>query len=210
MKYAIAVSCVALCMGSMGMAGQSLAGAQTQSSGSAQMEGIPSGAQISQQPGGTVILLPPLTMGCPVSLRAQHLADGGLVRTRSGQAQRSAQSEGPGQWLHLTVTSPDSRVIRAATITVHGYSNKARITQAQVTQESPRRQEASDALWTTTLSFAEAEGKTESADVRVPGMTAVQTIELKTVTYADGSVWKFSGSQSCRVAPDPLMLVSGK
>ena len=207
MKCAIAVSCVfAVCMSSMGMAGQNLGTAQGQSFGVAQLEGIlPSVAQVSQQPGGVVIQLPPLTTGCPVSLRAQHLADGGLVRTRSGVSQESAQTEGPGQRLHVTVTNPNSREIRGATITVHGYSNKPRVTQALSSG-----QEASDASWTTTLSFAGAQGKTESADVRVPGMTAVETIELKTVAYADGSVWRFTGCESCRVTPDPLMLVSGK
>jgi len=29
----------------------------------------------------TVIQLTPMSMGCPVSLRAQHLADGGIVKT---------------------------------------------------------------------------------------------------------------------------------
>jgi hypothetical protein len=206
MKIATAVSCLTLCLGPLAIAGQSPGTAQGQSFGVAQMTGIQhSGTQVSQQPGGIVIQLTPLTIGCPVSLRAQHLADGSLVRTRSGTAQTSAQPEGLEQWLHLTVTNPGSRAIRAATITVHGYSNKARVTQTL-----SGSQEGSDASWTTTLSFAGAEGRTESADVRVPGMTAVQTIELKTVTYADGSLWRLSGSQSCRVAPDPLMLVSGK
>jgi hypothetical protein len=146
----------------------------------------------------TVIQLPPMNMGCPVSLRAQHLADGGIVKTGA------AHPKGLGQWLHLTLANPKSGRIAKASITVHGFSDKARVTQ---TLSSGNR---SDAASTLTVHFSDATDKAAAADLWAPGMTAVETIDLTSVTYADGSVWKLSGQEDCRVAPDPLMPVAGQ
>jgi hypothetical protein len=144
----------------------------------------------------TVIQLTPMSMGCPVSLRAQHLADGGIVKTGT------AHPKGLGQWLHLTLANPKSGWIAEATITVHGFSDKARVTQTLSSGNS------SDAASTLTVHFSDATEKAAATDRWVPGMAAVQTIDLSSVTYADGSVWKLSGHEDCRVAPDPLMLVA--
>jgi len=46
------------------------------------------------------------------------------------------------------------------------------------------------------------------ADLWLPGFTSVTSIELMEVTYADGSAWKISGSNVCRVQPNPLMLIT--
>jgi hypothetical protein len=40
-------------------------------------------------------------------------------------------------------------------------------------------------------------------------MTAVLSIDLNSVTYADGSTGSFTGHDACRVVPDKLMLIAG-
>jgi len=145
----------------------------------------------------TVLTSPPQTSGCPVSLRAQHLADGGIMRARDPNL------KSVGQWLHLTVANPQEKKVRAALITVHGFADKTRVTQTG-------RGNTPDASRTVTVSFSAAAGQAAEADVWVPGITAVALIELKQVTYADGSLWSLAGGGSCRITPDPLMLIAGR
>ena len=61
---------------------------------------------------------------CPIAMRAQHVADGEMVKTGS------AQPRGIGQWLRLTLIAPDSRRIVKATLTIRGLSPKGRAMQA--------------------------------------------------------------------------------
>jgi hypothetical protein len=159
---------------------------------------IPLTAQnASPHPAGTIIVLPPVTDGCPVALHARQLAWGGTLAARNGR------SSGIGQWLHLTLTSPDSKPITGATVTVRGLTPKGRVTRTVANKDEPDR-----AVKTLSLTFSDGAGKTASSDLWIPGMTAAQAIDLNSVTYADGSTWKLPGNATCRIAPDPLMLIA--
>lgn len=144
--------------------------------------------------------LPPLSavQGCPVSLRAQHLADGAMVRVRGGHP------AGVGQWLHLMLADRGSSQIVSATVTIHGMSGKTGITLAATGGNS------SDAEHTMTVELSAAEPGWVAANAWVSGMTAVQRIDLDSVVYSDGTVSSFAGRQACRVTPDPLMLIAGR
>jgi hypothetical protein len=132
-------------------------------------------------------------------MRAQHAADGDLL------AVNSSHPKGIGQSLHLTVTSPDSRQIASATVTVRGLSPKGRVTQALASQDEP-----SDAEKTMDIRFAAEPGKNAAADVWVPGMSAIKAIDMQSVTFTDGSTWKLPAERACRTFPDPVMLISGR
>jgi hypothetical protein len=56
--------------------------------------------------------------------------------------------------------------------------------------------------------FTAGGDRTATADVWAPGLTAVVSIELMSVKYSDGSTWTPAQGKTCRVAPDPLMLVT--
>lgn len=146
----------------------------------------------------TVAVLSRMPVGCPVSLRAQHLADGSLLQAGN------SHPRGIGQRLHLTLADHRSSQIVTAKVTIHGMSNKGRITQAAASDGS------SDAVSTLNVQFSAASPGSVAGDVRVPGMTAVERIDLDSVAYADGSVWSFAGQQACHVTPDPLMLIAGR
>ncbi len=124
----------------------------------------------------------PAANRCPISMRAQHLSDGSLMK--AGGARHAA---GIGQRLHLTLGNPRGQKIASAGLAVHGYTPKGRLMQA-----SPMEGGGADATRSLTISFSAGEGDTVSADLWVPGMTAVQSIEVKSVTYADGSTWKLT------------------
>jgi hypothetical protein len=136
---------------------------------------------------------------CPVSLRARHKADGTMVQT--GAQTHEAHPKGLGQWLHLTLANPQGKKVITAWITVQGFSNRARVTQTSGN--------GSDASQTLSVRFTAVDQAAET-DVWVPDMTAVQTIDLNSVTFGDGSVWSFAGNAGCRITPDPLMLIAGR
>jgi hypothetical protein len=151
-----------------------------------------------QQPSRmTVFRLPTINMGCPVSLRAQHGTSGNML------AVDKSRPKGIAQLLHLILTNPDSRRIAEASLTVHGLGGKGRVSETQ------SRQENSDAARTLEIRFPGGSDREVSGDLWVPGMTAVLSIDLNSVTYADGSRSSFTGREGCHVAPDPLMLIAG-
>jgi hypothetical protein len=112
--------------------------------------------------------------------------------------------KGVAQLLHLTLINPDSRQIAAAKVRAHGLSGKVQVTQTQPDQVAP------DVTRAFHLKFSSAEGNQVSSDLWVPGMTAVLSIDLDSVTFTDGSTRIFSPRDNCHIAPDPLMLIDSQ
>ncbi len=163
----------------------------------------PAQSASQQQNQLTTILLPAVSSGCPVSLHAQHGADGNMLNVDKGRP------KGLAQLLRLTLTNPDSRQIVQANVRVHGLSGKGRVAQATSAQKNSG-QDNSDKVESMVVSFSPGQNKSVSGDLWVPGMTAVLSIDLNSVTFADGSTTSFSGRDLCHVAPDPLMLIAGR
>jgi hypothetical protein len=71
---------------------------------------------------------------------------------------------------------------------------------------------ASEISKTLNVTFAPEDEKSVSAELVLPGFSSVTFVQLKSVTYQDGSAWKVDGQaeQACRVAPDPLMLIANQ
>ena len=137
---------------------------------------------------------------CPVSMRAQQKTGAtGLTRTRDGNAAVL------GQRIHLDVDRGPNAVV-AIQVTVHGTTARPRIYAAQ------SQQVRSDAVKTFTLAAdgASANGAAISSDLLLRGFTSVQSVNLDSVSYADGSLWTPTAGKSCSVEPDPLMLVSSR
>lgn len=68
----------------------------------------------------------------------------------------------------------------------------------------------SEAARDLTVRFSAGEDRSALADLWVPGMTAVESIELQSAEYSDGSIWKLAGGMACRVKPEPFMLIAGR
>jgi hypothetical protein len=133
---------------------------------------------------------------CPVGLRAQHISDGMMVNTRDGKKQETSQR------LQLSF-SKASHPIARATVNVSGWTMESRLEPA--TAEAAKRGTGQSPVAVRTLTVPVTDG---AADVWVPGLTGVSSIELVSLEYADGSTWTPSGADSCRFAPDPLMLIA--
>jgi hypothetical protein len=137
-----------------------------------------------------------VSIDCPVLFRAQHRADVGLLNVDESRPEAQAQM------LRLTLTNRDSRRMVAARVRVHGLSGNARATQ---TSSKP---DVSDATSTINVQLVQGSNSEVWANLRVPGMTAVLSIDLRSVTYADGSTRNFPARSPCHVVPDPKMLVA--
>lgn len=137
-----------------------------------------------------------LANSCPISLHARHAPGGEVIETNGKRIQDAVQR------LHLIIGDPNSRRIVAANVTVRGFSNKARYMPTMSTEDS------SDAAKTLDVRFPSGAGNESSTDVAVPGLNAVTSIDLNSVSYSDGSTWKLAAGSSCRSWVDGLMLVS--
>ena len=143
----------------------------------------------------------PLSSACPVGMHARH--EDGLHRRVLVNG--AAPAETPGLHLVLTLTDVRPTRITNATVTVHGLNGKKQFLQTGTARDS-----SGEATKTLHLAFAAGEEKSASADLVVPGFTSVSSIVLDSVTYANGSTWRFSGREACQVAPDGFMLVDAE
>jgi hypothetical protein len=145
---------------------------------------------------------------CPVSMQATHLADGSLVKTGG------AHPGGIGQWLSLSLSSDEKRIVKA-TFKVHGVKPTGHVTQALSLANGPDNitQTLTVPLSTETHRNAPANSwvhQEARANLWVPGMSAVDRIDLQSLDYSDGSTWKVADRQSCSIVPDPKMLITSR
>jgi hypothetical protein len=92
-------------------------------------------------------------------------------------------------------------------VTVSGTNGKRRIANASQFQTQPASPYISTTL---NLEFLKDSGSWQVGDLDLPGFTSVKSIRLDSLTFADGSTWTPASRGSCRVEPDPLMLVSSQ
>jgi hypothetical protein len=151
------------------------------------------------------IRIPMLASGCPVSLRAKQSAAALARQVNDGRQQDdSARPEGIAQLLHLIVSSPGTRRVITANVTVHGFANRGRVVETLSTRDD------TDAAKTFDVQFAAGPGREISTDLWVPGLSAVGSIDVNSVTYDDGSTWKLAAGGSCRVPIDGVMLIGSR
>jgi hypothetical protein len=175
--------------------------AQAGSSASAGLE--PSSETLSTS--RALVVLPGNTVSgaaCPIGMHADQGVWDHTMRIHEGDKQGVLQPF--GQKLSLTLKDTRHARITAATVRVHGLTGKNRIVQ------TGGERGGSDAVRTVQVSFGSQGEAGVTGDLWIPGFTAVTLIELREVSYSDGTAWKISGSNVCRVQPDPLMLVSNR
>jgi hypothetical protein len=153
----------------------------------------------------TTTVVVPLTQisACPVSVRAQQSS-----AANSMEVDRS-RPKGVAQSLHLTMANPAGSPVAKATVTVRGLLPKTRATLTPMTLGG----DLSDATRTLEISFPAMSGpadKSATAELWVPGLSAVYSVDLVSITYADGSTWSPSQARTCRTPVDSLMLIGAR
>ena len=169
--------------------------------GVAGQQGSDVATQVHSVPGGVVVINPPTASACPIDMHATQGVWDRTIRVRNGE--RDLVPQGFGQRISLKLKDSRPARIVAATVRILGLNGKSAMlpTPADVSSRS-------NAIRTVTLKFTEEQDGTVTADLRIGGFTSVTSIQLVNVTYSDGSVWTTSGSNACRVQPDPLMLIT--
>jgi hypothetical protein len=151
-------------------------------------------AQISPT---TFTLQSPDTSGCPVGFSASRRAAGQIMSASD------ARQAGPGQGLHLTLqhTLPGP-AIDSVEIIVYGVSSKARVLPA-----GPRPEDISKTF--ELRRSADSSALTE-ADVWMHQVGSLTSVDLISVTYANGTTWHASANLKCRAIPSNYLLVGRK
>jgi hypothetical protein len=133
---------------------------------------------------------------CPVGMQAQHGA--GIPVGMNAERGPTAPH---AQKIHLTMTNLLAHEIVSAQFVVHGYSNKGRAMNL-ANSSNP------DLAKTVEL-VLDVKGKSEaSSDLSLSRFAAVTSIDLNSITYADGNTWHTPSPEACSIAPDMLMLVA--
>jgi hypothetical protein len=138
---------------------------------------------------------------CPIAMVAQQEA--GLLSQKEVEAQRKAHATGPAHQIHFKFTNEKLGAIAAIQLRVNGWDGVARDVPLIKT----------DARKTNTWKLVDVKvnigpRKSAETDVWVRGLTSLNSIDLMSVHYADGSNWKASNTSACSVVPDPTMLIS--
>lgn len=152
-------------------------------------------------PEGTVTFVPDAARTCPIDMHASRGVWDHTVRVRNGK--REPEPPQLGQRITLSLKDDQPSGIVSATVRIRGMNGKNRmmLTPAGTEQDW-------NAVTTLRTKFFRENDGSFSADLRINGFTAVHSVELIRVLYADGSSWSKSDASTCRVQPDPLMLIT--
>ena len=143
----------------------------------------------------------------PCSIADMHVRQGGslqALRTEDGQSR-------PILTPTLTLTPRNGRAILSATVTAHGYpatpGTSLLVNQPADKNHRPQRR---DLATTLQVSMKPSGNGSFAGELQLTGLAVVTSVDLKSVTYADGTTWKAPSKPECSVEPDPLLLISAR
>jgi hypothetical protein len=138
---------------------------------------------------------------CPVGLQVDR--SGGLFAYKNAKvvpAEPAAPSS--EQWFDLRMRNFSSHEIVNAEITAHGFSYKWRLIPVSA---------ATPDIWKTMDVALDVRGNSSaSRELSLGHFSTVRTIDVNSVTYADGSTWHAASPGACSVAPSLFMRVSAQ
>ncbi len=139
---------------------------------------------------------------CPVGLRVER--SGGLFaykNAKSGPADDAA-SPSSEQRFDFKMTNFLPHEIVNAEITAHGFSYKWRVIPIS---------DATPDIWKTMDVVLNVKGNSSaSRELSLGHFSAIRTIDVNSVTYADGSTWHAPSPGACSVAPSLIMRISAQ
>ena len=138
---------------------------------------------------------------CPVGLELERSS--GLFAYENAKGV-PADHVGPKteQWFDFKMTNFSPHQIVNAEITAHGLSYKWRVVPVSA---------ATPDIWKTMDVALNVKGNSSaSRELSFGHFSAISTIDVNSVTYADGSIWHASSPGACSVAPSLFMLISAQ
>lgn len=138
---------------------------------------------------------------CPVDMRVRQRMGGTTMAVGANGVKQRVFAQKLRLFLNTLRPDPGETKAVSAVVTVHGTGAKAR---AQALGSAP----ANSMAKTFAVELAATGEPGASGDFLLPGFTSASQVDLVSVTYEDGSTWRLSNNESCRVAVDPLMLIT--
>ena len=157
-------------------------------------------AQATTRGNTVTVIETPASGNCPVGFAASRVTDIAMRRTASpidSEAQKWPRKETLG--LRLIFSPRADSTIAQARVTLHGLSG------AQVMPAS--QHDLSESSESFAVSPSAGANDRFSSVVYTEKLTGVTWVELKELTYANGTVWHESANATCRVTPNGYMLV---
>jgi hypothetical protein len=138
--------------------------------------------------------------GCPIDIQARHATQTPVSINADGENAPGSKVVPQLQRLQLTLTNPSSRDIVSAQFTAHGFSKKPRAMEAG--SNEPDLAKTIDIL-------VGVKGKGHAShDLSLNHFTAVTSIDLNSIAYADGTTWRAPSPAACSITPSLVMLVA--
>jgi hypothetical protein len=157
---------------------------------------------------GTLILCTTgQVQGCPVDMRVRQKMSGGTVAVDENGVKRKVFAQRLRLILNSLRPGNSGQKAVSATVTVHGTSGTARLQPLGPVSNHVRDLSSGSMVRTLRVGLGDWGDQGVSGDFFLPGFTSASQVDLESVTYEDGTTWKLSNNESCRVAPDPLMLI---
>jgi hypothetical protein len=138
---------------------------------------------------------------CPVTMSATQAGAGDMAEVSAAQT----PERGLLQRIRLTAVEMNLRSVVGATVRVYGLT------------PAPPRMLPADAFAQGTAEFSRKlevgfspDGPSQtSSDLMLRGFTSIKSIDVLSVTFSDGSMWK-PAMGVCRVVPDPFMRIGAR
>jgi hypothetical protein len=140
--------------------------------------------------------------GCPVDMEARHATQTPVSMNAGGENAPGNKVVPQLQRLHLTLTNPSSRDIVSAQFTAHGFSKKPRAMDLSSGSNEP------DLAKTVDIALGVKGKGHASHDLSLNHFTAVTSIDLNSISYADGTTWRAPSPGACSITPSMVMLVA--
>ena len=145
--------------------------------------------------------------GCPVDMRVRQRMSGGTVAVDANGIERKVFAQRLRLILNSFQQDNSGRKVVSAMITVHGTGTKARVQPLGAGKNGDWDLNSGSMARTLHVDLANWSEPGVAGDFLLSGFTSASRVDLESVTYDDGSTWKLSKNETCRVAPDPIMLI---
>jgi|SRR5215472_4658782 len=139
---------------------------------------------------------------CPLDMNVRQAPGGQMIATDQNGVERKMFAAHLNLFLHDGRADRTSQRMVNATVTVQGWNGKARVLPADSVIGPKGELVKTFAVPLTGGGLPDA-----FAELSLPGFTAARRVELESITFDDGQVWRFTGASACRAAPDPFMPV---
>ncbi len=156
----------------------------------------PSAILAAPSPSDVLLRIEPLGVNCPVGFSVERRSATEVVNV--GQAPRHRAS----QRIRLTFSPFDTLGVARVDLVVHAASPNLQLLPAVAPTEPQPDIDRSFQLG------ADGTSSLHQRDLWVDGVGSIQSVDLRSITYANGATWHPSANSTCRAVPNGLTLVS--